>query len=58
MMGSLDWEVAHLPLDYPGIAAIPSFQVDFVGYFAKEEPVVIFMPGQGEKNPVSISWTG
>jgi hypothetical protein len=58
MVRSLDREVAHLPFDYAGVAAIPSCQVDFVGDFAQEEPVVIFMAGQGEKHPVSIFWTG
>ena len=58
MVGSLDGEVAYLPFDHPGIAAVPSLDVDFVGHFAEEELVVFFMVGEGEKNPVSISWTG
>lgn len=58
VMGSLDGEVAHFPFDYSGVATIPSFHVDFVGYFIKEKLVVAVMTGQGEKIPVSISWTG
>lgn len=56
--GSFDGEVAHFPFDYSGVAAIPSFHVDFVEDLVKEKPVVIVMTGQGEKIPVSISWTG
>jgi hypothetical protein len=58
VVGSLDREVAHLPFDHAGVAAVSSFDVDFVGYLVEEEVVVIFMVGEGEKNPVSISWTG
>jgi hypothetical protein len=58
MVGSLDGEVAHLPFDHAGVAAVSSLDVDFVGYLAEEELVVIFMVGEGEKTPASISWTG
>jgi hypothetical protein len=58
MVGSLDGEVAHLPFDHAGTAAVSSLDVDFVSYLAEEELVVVFMVGEGEKNPVSISWTG
>jgi hypothetical protein len=56
--GPLDAEVAHLPFDYAGIATVPSLYVDFAGDFPKKELVVIFVIGEGEKIPVSISWTG
>jgi hypothetical protein len=58
VMGSLDGKVAHFPFDYSWVATIPSFHVDFIGDLVKEKLVVIVMPGQGEKIPVSISWTG
>jgi hypothetical protein len=58
VVSSLGGEIAHLPLDHPGIAAVPPFDIDFAGHLIKEALVVIIMTGEGEKNPVSISWTG
>jgi hypothetical protein len=55
---SFKGEVAHFPFDYSRVAAISSFHVDFIDDLVKEKLVVIVMPGQGEKIPVSISWTG
>lgn len=57
-MGSLGGEIAHLPFDHPRVAAVPPFDVDLAGHLIKEALVVIIMIGEGEKNPVSISWTG
>jgi hypothetical protein len=58
VMGWLGGEIAHLPFDHAGVAAVPSFGIDFAGYLVEENLVVIVMSGQGEKNPVSRSWTG
>jgi hypothetical protein len=58
VMGSLGGEVAHFPLDHPGIAAVSTFDVDFEGDLVQEALVVIMMTGEGGKSPVSISWTG
>ena len=58
VMGSLGGEVAHLPLDHPGIAAVSTLDVDFEDNLVKEALVVIMMVGEGGKSPVSISWTG
>lgn len=58
MLGSLDREFAHLAFDHSGVAAVASFDVGFGGYFVQEVVVVIIISGEGEKNPVSISWTG
>jgi hypothetical protein len=58
VVGSLDGEVAHFSFDHAGVAAVSSLDVDFVGYLAEEESVVVFMVGEGEKIPVSIFWTG
>lgn len=57
-MGSLGGEVAHLPLDHSGIAAVSTLDVDFEGDLVEEALVVIMMIGEGGKSPVSISWTG
>lgn len=51
-------EVAHFPFDYSGVATISSFHVYFIDDLVKEKLIVIVILGQGEKNPVSISWTG
>jgi hypothetical protein len=48
VVGSLAVEFAHLSLDYAGIATVPLLRDDFVGHFCEEEPVVIFMIGEGE----------
>lgn len=58
VMGSLGGEVAHFPLDHPGVAAVSTLDVDFEGDLVQEAPVVIMMTGEGGKSPVSISWTG
>jgi hypothetical protein len=58
VMGPFEGKVAHLPFDHSRVATIPSFPVDFVGYFIKGKLVMIVMTGEGEKIPVSISWTG
>lgn len=58
VMGSLGGEVAHFPLDHPGIAAVSTLGVDFEGDLVQEAPVVIMIIDEGEKSPVSISWTG
>lgn len=58
VMGSLGGEVAHLPLDHSGIAAVSTLDVDFEGDLVEEALVVIMMIGEGGKSPVSISWTG
>jgi hypothetical protein len=57
-MRSFGGEVAHLPLDHPGITAVSTLDVDFEGDLVQEALVVIMMIGEGEKIPVSISWTG
>lgn len=58
VLSSFAGEVAHFPLDHARIATIPPLRDYLVGHFVKEEPVVIFMSGEGGKSPVSISWTG
>lgn len=58
VMGSLGGEVTHFSLDHPGIAAISTLDVDFEGDLVQETLVVIMKIGEGEKSPVSISWTG
>jgi hypothetical protein len=58
MVSALEQEVAHLPLHHAGIAAVPSFQVDFAAHFAKKKQVMIFRMGEGEKIPISISGIG
>jgi hypothetical protein len=58
VVGSLDREVAHLPFDHARVAAVPSLDIDFAGHLAEEELVVVVIVGEGEKSPVSISWTG
>lgn len=58
VVGSLAVKLAHLPFDHAGVTTIPSLRDDFVGHFSEEKLVVIFMIGEGEKNPVSIFWTG
>lgn len=58
VMGALGGEVAHFPLDHPGIAAVSTLDVDFEGDLVQETLVVVMMIGEGEKSPVSISWTG
>ena len=58
VMGSLGGEVAHFPLDHPGIATVSTLDVDFEGDLVQEALVVIMMTGEGGKSPVSISWIG
>jgi hypothetical protein len=58
VMGPLGGEVAHLPFDHPGIAAISALYVDLEGDLVQEALVVIMMIGEGGKNPVSRFWTG
>jgi hypothetical protein len=59
MMRSLGLEVAHLPFDHSGVAAVSALDVDFEGNLVQQAlVVVIMMIGEGGKNPVSISWTG
>ena len=58
VVGSFGGEFAHFPLDHSGVAAVPSFDVDFSSHLVKEVLVVIVISGEGGKNPVSISWTG
>jgi hypothetical protein len=58
VVGSLDGEVTHLPFDHPRVAAVSTLDIDFGGNLVQETSVVIVMTGEGEKCPVSISWTG
>lgn len=58
VMGPLGSEIAHLPLDHPGVAAVPPLAIDLADHLIKKALVVIIMTDEGEKNPVSISWTG
>jgi hypothetical protein len=58
VVGSLDWEVAHLPFDHARIATVSSLDIDFASDLTEQELVVIVMVVEGGKSPVSISWTG
>jgi hypothetical protein len=58
MVGPLDGEVAHLPLDHSGIGAIASRRVDLVCDLPEEAPVVVIMTDEGGKTPESRLWTG
>jgi hypothetical protein len=58
VVGSFCVEVAHLPFDHSGVAAVPAFDVEFGGDFGKKALVVIVIVGEGGKSPVSIFWTG
>jgi hypothetical protein len=58
MVGPLDGEVAHLPLDHPRIGAVAPWRVDLVGDLPEEAPVVVILIGEGGKIPESRSWTG
>lgn len=58
VMGSLGAEVAHLPFDHSGVAAVSTLDIDFEGNLVQEALIVIMMIGEGGKSPVSISWTG
>ena len=58
VVSSLDRKVAHLPFDHARIAAVPSLDIDFAGHLTEKELVVIVIVDEGEKSPVSISWTG
>jgi hypothetical protein len=58
MVGPLDGEVAHLPLDHTGIGAVASRWVDLVCDLPEEAPVVIIVTAEGGKIPVSRFWTG
>jgi hypothetical protein len=58
VMRSFGGEVAHFPFDHSGVAAVPTLDVDFEGDLVQEALVVIMMIREGEKNPVSTSWTG
>jgi hypothetical protein len=58
VMASFDPEVAHLPFDHTRISAVATFRIDLVDHFAEQEQIVIIVMGEGEKTPVSRSWTG
>jgi hypothetical protein len=58
VLGPFAVKLAHLSLDHAGVTTVPPLRDDFVGHFPEEELIMIFMIGEGEKNPVSISWTG
>ena len=58
MVRPLDGEVAHLPLDHPGIAAVASRRVDLASDLPDEVVVVIIMAAEGGKSPESRFWTG
>lgn len=58
VMRSFGVEVAHFPFDHSGVTAVSSFDIGFEGDLVQEALVVIMMIGEGEKSPVSISWTG
>lgn len=58
VMRSFGGEVAHLPFDHSGIAAVSALNINFEGYLVEEALVVIMMIGEGGKSPVSRSWIG
>jgi hypothetical protein len=58
VVGSFGGEVAHLPFDHPGVAAVSALDIDFGGDLVQQALVMIVMIGEGGKCPVSISWTG
>ena len=58
VMRSLGVEVAHFPFDHSGVTAVSTLDVDFEGDLVQEALVVVMMIDEGEKNPVSIFWTG
>lgn len=58
VMGSFGGEVAHFPLDHPGVAAVSTLDVGFEEGLVHEALVVVMMAGEGGKSPVSIFWTG
>lgn len=58
VVGSFAVKVAHLSLDHTRVTTVPPLRDDLARYFSEEDSVMIVIAGQGEKNPVSISWTG